>query len=258
MSKCVWALEKEDITDFLGALQEGDARAWLAKVLSSLPQEDMVRVVVTLWAVWHARRKALHENNFQGPLSTHVFINRFITDLGESTPVQNMGRQSRGTLPSWIPPPQNYVKVNVDAAISKNSGFSIVAAVARDETGTFIGTSTVVSYGVMDPETMEVMACREGLALASDLHIRKVRVASDCSNVIRSIGGAAMAPYGHIIQEIKAQASSFQKMEFVHERREANYDAHNLARRSLFDPVGRHVWFLSPSEGVCNSYSVAA
>jgi hypothetical protein len=28
MYKCVWAPEKEDITDFIGALQEEDARAW--------------------------------------------------------------------------------------------------------------------------------------------------------------------------------------------------------------------------------------
>jgi hypothetical protein len=37
MSKCVCSLEKEDIIDFIGPLQEEDARAWLAKVLSSLP-----------------------------------------------------------------------------------------------------------------------------------------------------------------------------------------------------------------------------
>jgi hypothetical protein len=82
MAKCVWALEKEDITNFIGALQEEDARAWLEKILSSLPQADMVRVVVTMWAIWHARRRAIHEDIYQSPLSTHAFIDRFIADLG--------------------------------------------------------------------------------------------------------------------------------------------------------------------------------
>jgi hypothetical protein len=36
-------------------------------------------------------------------------------------------------------------------------------------------------------------------------------------------------------------------MEFVHERREAKYDSHNLARSSLFDPVG---WHVSKSAGM--------
>ena len=44
-----------------------------------------------------------------------------------------------------------------------------VAAVAKDETGLFLGASAVVSQGITDPETMEVLAFREGLALAHDL-----------------------------------------------------------------------------------------
>jgi hypothetical protein len=38
-------------------------------------------MVVTLWAIWHARRKALHEGLFQSPLSTHSFIEKFISEL---------------------------------------------------------------------------------------------------------------------------------------------------------------------------------
>jgi hypothetical protein len=74
-----------------------------------------------------------------------------------------------------------------------------------------------------------------------------VRIASDCANVIKSIHSGSMGVYNHVIQEIKAREGDFQTMEFVHERREANYASHNLARSSLFDPVGRHVWLVSLS-----------
>ena len=37
------------------------------------------------------------------------------------------------------PPPQGSVKINVDAAVSKNSGRGAVAAVARNELGGFAG-----------------------------------------------------------------------------------------------------------------------
>ena len=40
MSRSVWALEKEDIIDFIGGL---DARAWLAVVCPSLPHDDIVQ-----------------------------------------------------------------------------------------------------------------------------------------------------------------------------------------------------------------------
>ena len=57
LAKCVWALEKEDITEFIGCLQEQDARAWLAQTFSSLPQEDLVCVTINMWTIWYARRK---------------------------------------------------------------------------------------------------------------------------------------------------------------------------------------------------------
>ena len=50
-------------------------------------------------------------------------------------------------------------------------------AIARDGVGTFQGASVLVAHGVTDPETMEAIACREGLALTSDLAFRKVRPA---------------------------------------------------------------------------------
>ena len=69
----------------------------------------------------------------------------------------------------------------------KNSKSVAVAAVARDSSGCYLGASTLVFAGVSDPEILEVLACREGLALANDLLIQQARVASDCLNAVRSI-----------------------------------------------------------------------
>ncbi|OEL30990.1 hypothetical protein BAE44_0007990 [Dichanthelium oligosanthes] len=108
-------------------------------------------------------------------------------------------------------------------------------------------------FGVSDSETMEALVCREGLALASDLLLCKARVASDCVNIVRSIQGKAMGSHGHIIQEIKARAVDFQKIEFVHEKRESNNDTRKLAKSALH---GRHVWLINPPDGICNTNSI--
>jgi hypothetical protein len=134
------------------------------------------------------------------------------------------------------------VKIHVDDAISKNCDKAVVAAIARDVDGIFIGASVVVSFGITDPESLEAMACREGFSLASDTLLRRVRIASDCANVIKSIHSGSMGVYSHVIQEIKAWEGDFQTTEFVHEWREANYDAHNLARSSIFDPVSADMY----------------
>lgn len=91
MSKCIWALEKEEIVEFLCQIT----------VFESLSQEEVTRVTVTLWAIWYARRKAIREQIFQSPLSTHGFINKFVSDL-DMCKVHGEGRGSKAE--AWCSP----------------------------------------------------------------------------------------------------------------------------------------------------------
>jgi hypothetical protein len=51
------------------------------------------------------------------------------------------------------------MKVNVDAAISKNMGrASAVLAIARDQTGNFLGVWGLVLDGITDPEWVEAIS----------------------------------------------------------------------------------------------------
>jgi hypothetical protein len=68
------------------------------------------------------------------------------------------------------------MKINVDAALAKSSGSVVVAAVARDFTRRFLGSSAVVMEGSLEPETIEMIACKEGLALASDLLLQDFQI----------------------------------------------------------------------------------
>jgi hypothetical protein len=111
------------------------------------------------------------------------------------------------------------MKINVDTALAKNSGVVVVAAVARDATGKFLGALVVVMEGRIELETVEAIACKEGLTLASDLLLLDFRLSCDNAGVIRSIREGSMGSYGHIIQEIRARPCEFNFVEFVHEGR---------------------------------------
>jgi hypothetical protein len=102
----------------------------------------------------------------------------------------------------------------------------------------------VVVKGITDPETLEAL-------IVDDLLLQRFRLASDCSNVIRSLTGDGIGYYGHIVQEIKARAASFRCVDFFHECRNSNVDFHTVARSSLPLPLGKHVWLQSPPFGVC-------
>ncbi|KAK1648736.1 hypothetical protein QYE76_066541 [Lolium multiflorum] len=167
-------------------------------MIKSLSQTEVTQVVVTMWALWHAKRKIIHEGLFQSPLSTHCFIQRFIADLEVLAPAPSSTSERGPVAPRWIPPPSGVAKVNVDAVVSKNSSIAVIVAVAWSTAGEFLGASSIVLKGLSNPETLEALACREGLSVAADLLLQRVRVAIDCQNVIRSIARAGRGPYDRI------------------------------------------------------------
>ena len=59
----------------------------------------------------------------------------------------------------------------MDGGVSGRRGGS-ATAVCRDAEGNFLGSSALVIEGVIDPATLEAIACREALALVEDLLIQ--------------------------------------------------------------------------------------
>ncbi|GJN39670.1 hypothetical protein PR202_gb28803 [Eleusine coracana subsp. coracana] len=135
----------------------------------------------------HGGKQSIEEI-FQSPLSTHYFVENFIAELRSLKPPPTETQQGpRNQSPRWIAPPEGMVKLNVEAALSKNRDMAAVSAVARDTGGLFMGASVVVIQGINDAETAEVLACKEGVALATDLNVRRFRLASNCLTVVKNI-----------------------------------------------------------------------
>ena len=72
-----------------------------------------------------------------------------------------------------------------------------------------MGASALVLRGIVDPEVMESIACREGMALAADLRADSFRLASDCLNVVKSIRQGDLGIYRQVIRETNARKTTF-------------------------------------------------
>lgn len=81
MAKCVWALMDDQLVEYLITCQNVDARQWLLELMETTREDEFVRILVTLWSIWWARRKAIHEQEFHSPLSTFRFAERYLEDL---------------------------------------------------------------------------------------------------------------------------------------------------------------------------------
>ena len=69
----------------------------------------------------------------------------------------------RDSCAKWVAPKQGFSKINVDVAVSRHGDRRALAGV--------------------------YMACAEGLALASDLYLQKVQLATDCSATVKNLQG---------------------------------------------------------------------
>lgn len=113
----------------------------------------------------------------------------------------------------------------------------------------------MVIGGVDDPSTLETIACREALALAQDLQLQHMIIASDAKQVVQDINTGSRGGNGAIISEINSYSSLFQ-CKFTFESRRANVEAHKLAKHSLSLGLGRHVWLGQSHDLACIPQSV--
>jgi hypothetical protein len=250
MARSVWALADEEVVEHMYATTEPNARSWLFNMMESLTSEHFIMVGVSLWAIWTARRKAIHEGEFQSPLSTHYFVKRFLEELSlilkpsSGVLVTPYRERSRG----WIPPGEGLIKANVDAAVSRDKFTGSVAVVLRRGDVFYMGSSVVVFKGVFDPPTLEALACREALALATDVALSRLVIASDCKHVVLDIAEGTGGQYAAIIQEINIQRLDFQEVSYTFEGRSSNKEAYSLAHFALALDQGRHLWLLEPHD----------
>jgi ribonuclease HI len=122
----------------------------------------------------------------------------------------------------------------------------IAAAFCRSSSGVYLGSSAVVFDGITDPASLEALACREGFALAADLALSRIQIASDCKLVVEDIREGSMGRYGQIVKEFKHSSNQFDLCNVVHENRASIFEAHNLTKFVITRGVGRYIWLGIP------------
>jgi ribonuclease HI len=158
-----------------------------------------------------------------------MFITRYLSELEWSHKTQSKPSSGGGPkLPLWTMPPTGLTNMNVDGVVAKTQEKGAVGAICKDDQGLFLGASA----GILDPATLEALACREALELAGDIHVDKVMIALDCLTVVNKINSATYQGCYIIVLKDIIQRRAL---------REANGDAHRIARLTATVDLGLHV-----------------
>ena len=89
------------------------------------------------------------------------------------------------------------------------------------------------------------------LALAADLGLGRILVASDSQGVVKDIKNCTEGAYVSTTREIVETSTSFDSCTFIFEGRATNVEAHSLAKHAFGLDFGHHVWMLNPPNISC-------
>ncbi|XP_021866523.1 uncharacterized protein [Spinacia oleracea] len=208
-----------------------DRLSWVARKLES---EQLRTFMALVWAAWHCRNKVIFDGS--GVVDAVSVAAGFVR-LNEEYSLYN-AKVSGTTMShvctsnaSWLPPPSNCVKLNVDAHVLEGNGVSF-GAVIRDEEGKLLVAAVKRIGANWQPEMAEAGAARYGVELARRLGYSSVILESDSLKVVRAIKTRqeGVSPIYILYDDIVGTCSEFFQFMCVHVRRTGNTLAHCIAR----------------------------
>ena len=149
-----------------------------------------------------------------------------------SQPAPTASKQS-----SWVPPPPNALKWNVDASLKVSESKSAIGGILRNHRGEFLCMfSSPVPF--LEINHGEILAIFRALKISSTMDCclhKKIIVESDSANAVKWCNGDIDGPWSlaFIINFIKNAMARDNSMEITYQGRESNMVADSLAKQGL-------------------------
>ncbi|XP_042950144.1 uncharacterized protein LOC122282259 [Carya illinoinensis] len=157
----------------------------------------------------------------------------------------------------WSPPPEGFLKLNIDGALFFDQKKAGIGAVLRDGRGEVILAASKMECYIEEPETIELVAILRGLQLCIQSGISKLVVESDCKLLVEILQQEPQqdaSQLGNLTSEVKRLMSHFEVCLCKHVSRVGNRAAHKLARmawnvddlvvwgESVPEPIAHVIW----------------
>jgi len=193
---------------------------------------------VSIWSLWKWRNQFIFDNDFLKPIDPLLVIMRNWKSLMQ---IQDDSLTNEGTSisPHWQPPPTDWVKLNVDGALTVAHSIAGCGGVIRDHSGSWIvgfkrvlGSCTVIEA--------EQWAVYKGLKLAWDLGFKKIILESDAKNVVNMLMCSNFNRCSLLVSQIQKMMTLDWELKIQHISREQNHLADALAKEGLTNTAVIH------------------
>ncbi|KAL5772618.1 hypothetical protein ACOSQ2_012542 [Xanthoceras sorbifolium] len=135
----------------------------------------------------------------------------------------------------WTKPADDTFRLNVDAAVVRDSSVFGLGIVVRDDCGMPVFAAAIAERGLVSVEAAEAKAILEGLRVAVQRDFLPIAIESDALNVVRlcRFEDFIRSDLGNFIQDIQDLLSACASSSISFIPRHLNSMAHALASKAL-------------------------
>ncbi|CAL1399580.1 unnamed protein product [Linum trigynum] len=225
------------LNDFITSAPTVNFSLWWQHVtLSEHPQTHVPLYVCVLWRIWKSRNKVVFEHlqpHAQSLARQCFFHVREVSSSLPPAPAPPRHPPSSRLL-SWVPPPDDFLKINFDAAV-RVSGCSS-GLVVRGADGHVALAVGFQHSDMTDPYLAELLAARDAISLLVSKSLPRVIIEGDSEVVVRQLcqGASSDSLGGPVLRDcFLLLASVSVSLEFRAVPRSANRAAHRVAQKAL-------------------------
>ncbi|KAH9696582.1 putative reverse transcriptase/RNA-dependent DNA polymerase [Citrus sinensis] len=186
------------------------------------------------WAIWFTRNKRIFEGKKSDPRASAAKAESLLEAYhrARKTDASHIHNVKRVVQKKWEPPPGNFLKVNVDAAINCRNQVLGLGAVIKDPSG------KIVAAGIKQVPLREGVSFAEaeamewGLKVAKEFSLSAMIMEIDCKEVVDLLNNTkgSRTCISWVISDIQEQRRDFKEVKFRHIPRTCNTCAHSLAK----------------------------
>ncbi|KAI5351664.1 hypothetical protein L3X38_004555 [Prunus dulcis] len=215
---------------------------------SALHVLAMCPFAVATWNIFLLTRHA-HQGVQRSPHDVVGFAQQYVHEFSTANDTPSKVTDRVRDPVRWAAPPSGRLKFNFDGAFDPTSGRGAVGVVARDADGGFVAAVAKSVGEVLSAEHAEILAAREGVALALSLGTASPIFEGDSAVVVSAVkrAGQDYSNIGTIVEDVKHLQQQLPSSLFQFTHREANGVAHRLARFGLHN-VDNFIWFEVPPD----------
>ncbi|KAL4272451.1 hypothetical protein GQ457_13G023230 [Hibiscus cannabinus] len=205
-------------------------KEWLSWLFDSFPMNRLVLLVITLWSLWYARNKKVHEANLQTPEQICAFIVSYCRELELIASKLHLISSTQNSL--WQAPDPPLVKANFDASFSGVDRASWSGVVVRNSIGEIMGACRRFSPYVASAFMAEAYAALHAIDLLVDLGFDSAVIEGDSLTIIKKLQASSsdLSELSAIIFEVQAKAKTLRNCSFNFTSRASNQVAHIISK----------------------------